>query len=358
MLAIASLLVSGCSWLGAYDRREKYLEAESIERVEIPATLDKPEFRDLMSIPEVEDSRGISGRKLEVGLPEALGGFGVDQIVIKKLGDSRWVFLDAPPATVWPKVKRFWEVNNFLVETADPRRGILETRWLVSEQGSTDEIFEDIKDGRSLAQEPEIRHKFRLRVEPGIRAGSSEIFIEHKQQLLGAPYRSVEVKWETGSDSPELEDKMLTSLAYYLGETINQRQSVSLLAGGIRGTRTELVPDDRKPVLKYMLPFNRAWATVGAALEDARIDVEDLDRSAAIYYVYYDDSQTNEPGFLSRLFSRDEENVAAGQQNRYLVHVESAAENEVHVTVQKDENTPADALVAERLLKIIKEYST
>ncbi|MBD3647035.1 MAG: outer membrane protein assembly factor BamC, partial [Pseudomonadales bacterium] len=193
---------------------------------------------------------------------------------------------------------------------------------------------------------------------PGIRAGRSEIYVEHRQQPLGAPYRSTQVEWESGSDNVELEDKILTSLAYYLGETINQRQSVSLLAGGIRETRTELIPDDREPVLKYLLPFNRAWATVGAALENARIDVEDLDRTAAIYYVYYDDSQANEPGFFGRLFSRDEKEIDPGQRNRYLVHVEPAAENEVYVTVQKDENTPADALVAERLLKIIKEYST
>ncbi len=174
---------------------------------------------------------------------------------------------------------------------------------------------------------------------------------------MGGPYRQHEVEWDSTSDNIELEDEVLTSLAYYLGETINQTQSVSLLAAGIQETRTELIPDDRLPVLKYKLPFNRAWATVGAALEDAKIKVEDLDRTSAIYYVNYDDSRAGGSGLFSGWFSDDDE-VKTGKANRYLVHVDSTREDEVQVTVRNGDRTPADALVAERLLKIIKEYST
>ncbi|MBT5702183.1 MAG: outer membrane protein assembly factor BamC, partial [Gammaproteobacteria bacterium] len=53
-------------------------------------------------------------------------------------------------------------------------------------------------------------------------------------------------------------------------------------------------------VLKYKLDFDRAWATVGAALEDARISVEDLDRTSAIYYVYYSSRHDPDPGFFSK----------------------------------------------------------
>lgn len=96
--AALTLSVAGCSWLGIGNNQDRYLEARSIEPVEVPERLDKPAFTDLMPIPEVTDSRGLAGKDMDVGLPEALGtAMGVDKIVIKKLGDDRWVFLDAPP---------------------------------------------------------------------------------------------------------------------------------------------------------------------------------------------------------------------------------------------------------------------
>lgn len=357
VLVIVTLFIGSCSWMG-FDRTEPYLEAKSISRVEIPERLDRPDFTDIMEVPEVSDPRGLKNRKLEVGLPEALGtGANVDKIVIKKLGDTRWVFLDMPPATVWPRVREFFESNNLSVESADPSRGILETQWLTAREGDADEMFEHMQEGVSWTGSGQtVQNKFRLTIEPGVRPNSSEIYIEHAEMPRGAPYRTDNVEWDSKSDKDEVEAKVLTELAHYLGETVNQRQSVSLLAGGLRANRAQLVPDEHKPVLKYKLPFNRAWATVGAALEDASISVEDLDRSSAIYYVVYDDSRVDTPGFLGRLFSGDEEKNKA--PDRYMLHLDAMPGDEVHVTVKKDQETFADALVAERLLQIIKEYST
>lgn len=359
MLA-AVLLLSACGW-NTYDRREKYLEAEVLEPVTIPESLDRPPFEAALEVPPVEDPRNIAGQKMEVGLPEALSTtFGVDYIVIRKLGDSRWVFVDTAPAIVWPKIRQFWQDSNMPLATADPSRGVMESEWLISAGGTPAEVFESIKSGMAWADEDaRMRHKFRLTVEPGIRAGSTEIYLEHKSLPLGSPVREDSVEWTGVSDDLELEGEMLTGLAYYLGERINQSPAVSLLANNIGGQRAELVPDRQKPVLKYKLRFDRAWATVGNALENAKIDVEDLDRNAANYYVYYDDSAVEKPGFFGRLFSDDEgERTAPGDENRYLVHLDSKDDEEVHVIVMKDKSTLADALVAERLLKIIKEYST
>ncbi|MDZ7687066.1 MAG: MBL fold metallo-hydrolase [Gammaproteobacteria bacterium] len=58
------------------------------------------------------------------------------------------------------------------------------------------------------------------------------------------------------------------------------------------------------------------WATVGNALENARIDVEDLDRNAATYYVYYDDAEVREPGFLRRLFTDGDDEHESGSTHR------------------------------------------
>jgi outer membrane protein assembly factor BamC len=133
------------------------------------------------------------------------------------------------------------------------------------------------------------------------------------------------------------------------------------MATGLQESKAELFPDIEKPILKYKLNFDRAWATVGNALENARVPVEDIDRTSANYYVYYTSDHQAEPGFFKRLFSKDEERQQ-GSGNRYTVHLVSEGE-EVHVTVLKEVDTEenvvlADSLIAEKLLKIIKEYST
>ena len=89
------------------------LETGTSAPTEIPGSLDKPPFNDQMPIPEVIDYRGLAGKEVELRLPDALSTtFGVEQIVIRRLGESRWVFLDLPTATIWPQVVLFWEENN------------------------------------------------------------------------------------------------------------------------------------------------------------------------------------------------------------------------------------------------------
>lgn len=355
VLSLVIFAIPACSWFGAGDARRR-LETGFSKPVEIPESLDKPNFVDVMHIPEVVDSRGLVGTDYKLGLPEALSTtFGVEQIVIKKLGDDRWIFLDLPPASIWPKVVQFWEVNKLLVDTADPGTGILTSQWLLARTGNAEEIFDSLKKGDVFANSTGVAsHKFRLRIEPGIRTGSTEIYLEHRTIAEGAPFRMDQLQWDDTSDNPELEGQVLTALAYYLGETVSHG-TISLLASGLQESRAELIPDREKPVLKYKLDFNRAWATVGAALDNARVSVEDLDRTSANYYVYYSTSHSPNPGFFRRLFTRDKKSEA-DLDNRYTVHLNSEGA-EVHVTVLKD-SVLAEALIAERLLKVIKEYST
>lgn len=341
-------VVSGCSWVESYDRNEIYLEAESAPRVVIPEGLDEPEFVDIMAIPAVNDSRGIAGQTADMGLPDALSTtFGIEQIVLRRLGEERWIFLDSPPAVIWPKIVQYWAANNIRAEVTNPRDGVLESVWVTGAGANAEQTLADITSGNSSAN---LQHKFRLIVEPGIRSGSTEVYLTQRQ-TSGQPGRP---NWQGDSDDGELENEMLTKLAFYLGETIND-PVISVVAIENRGTKAELIPDRVRPLLLYKLDFERAWATVGGALENARLEVEDLDRTSRIYYVYYDESDEREPGFLGRFFGDDEEAERLGK--RYLVQLDTRPDA-VQVSILKNESTPADAIIAERLLKIIKESST
>ncbi|MDC1368620.1 outer membrane protein assembly factor BamC, partial [Pseudomonadales bacterium] len=139
VITVSSLLISGCSWFGIENNSDDYLESDSIPRVTIPESLDTPAFTDALVIPVVNDARGLMGEKMTIGLPEPLStASGVEQIVIRKLGEERWIFIDTPPAAVWPKIRLFWEVNNMELQSADARRGVLESVWLASVAGEPD----------------------------------------------------------------------------------------------------------------------------------------------------------------------------------------------------------------------------
>jgi len=356
LLCLSTL--SSCVWFENFDRRDVYLHAETIPRVTIPSDLDKPEFSDALSIPNVIDSRNIAGEKLVLGLPQALSTtFGVEQIVLKKLGDTRWIFLDTPPASVWPKIKLFIEEKNLLIQSADPSKGIIESQWLTAMSGDASEKYESIVSGDAWADSlATTQHKFKFTIEAGIRSGSSEVYLEQKQVPLNSPVRRDTANWSGVSDDLDLENEMLRKLAFYLGEHINTAV-VSIGAIALRNDKTELIPDAVKPILIYRLPYNRVWATVGDAFENIGIPVEDLNRDAGKYYVNFEENIVDEPGFLARILFRKKKQIVASDQNRYLVKLDSV-EDQVQVTILKDESTPADASVAERLLKIIKESSS
>lgn len=351
------LLTSGCSWFGVSDEQQRLQDGAS-RPVEIPEGLDQPPFQDLMPIPDVVDYRGLSGQPLEVGLPQPLStSFGVEQIVIRKLGDERWVFLDLPTATIWPQVVLFWEENNLPIARQDPRLGILESEWIGGDLGNPDEIYESLKSRRVVGAR---QYKFRVRIEPGVRNGSSELYVQQIERPFGSEENPA---WPDGSQNPELEGKVLSEMAYFLGDRMAQGPSVSLLAAGLQESKATLETTDTGLVLTYRLNFDRAWATVGDALENARVNVEDLDRTAAKYFVYYDARHDPDPGFLKRLFSfggDDKDDAPSG--HRYTIQLASEGEQNIKVTVALGDQTglteTEDLILRERLLKLIREYST
>lgn len=368
-VVLSTLLISSCSWMGL-DRyfgvsdEQTRLETESSAPTRIPEGMDEPAFVDLMPIPDVEDYRGLAGKPIEVGLPQALStSFGVEQIVIRRLGDERWVFLDLPTATIWPQVVQFWEDNHLPVAQLDPRNGVLESEWLLGGSGNPDEIFDSMTDGSAWeTRDDAMQYKFRVRVEPGVRTGSSELFVEQQQRALG---QRLEGDWTGVSANPELEGKMLSAMAYYLGDRMAEGPKVSLLAAGLQESKASLVTQAEGLVLIYRLDFNRAWATVGSALEDARVNVEDLDRTRSVYYVTYSSQHSPEPGFFGRLFGRDgaedKNRIEADPDQRFQVRLEDAGE-EVLVRIALDDTSMPDSteslILRERLLKLIREYST
>src|SRR5690606_10929550 len=94
-------------------------------------------------------------------------------------------------------------------------------------------------------------------------------------------------------------------------------------------------------------------AAVGQALASADIRVDDLDRSAGVYYVKPQQSaRQDKPGFFDRLFGRGMAEADAQQRTQVRL---SPGGNRCQVTVEDSITTSTDSHEARALLSRILE---
>ncbi|ESJ24123.1 hypothetical protein B551_0206190, partial [Cupriavidus sp. HPC(L)] len=103
-------------------------------------------------------------------------------------------------------------------------------------------------------------------------------------------------------------------------------------------------------------PFDRAWRSVGLALDRVNFTVEDRDRGQGLYYVRYVDTRdtvNDNRGFFSKLFTRSGGD-AARQAKKYRVALKGSGSGTT-VTVLNDAGQPESTEIAKRILTLLDE---
>lgn len=312
IVLIASQLPA-CSWLfgddGYFrDRKNDYLEEQILPGLEVPDDLSKYEQDELFLIPDVRNN-DLPADDFEVPRPAPLLNAGTGNTVrIQKLGSDRWLLIDIPPSHLWQRVKNFLVENRIPLTREDAPQGLLETTWL-------QRVAEDA---------PKARERYMYRIDQGVQRNSSEVHIL-QYELPSAADLPTQHDWPEQSANDEREEWMVRQLAEYLANT-DGSASVSLLAQGIgSASKVSLGRDEHgTPTITLELPFDRAWASIGQALNKAEFNVADLDRSKGLYYVSYQPELDKEkPGFFGRLFGKRSEE---GDAEDYLLTVKSKGE--------------------------------
>ena len=222
-----------------------------------------------------------------------------------KLGEIRWLYVEALPSSVWPLMKDFWASSNFGLSYEDPNTGIFESAELLVSSKKT---------------------KLQMKIEHGIRQASSEIFLSH---LI----KDDDNNWVRVNMEDNLEDSVLRTALEFLSEAPSSG-GTSLVALNLNvGQKAVLKQsEDGSNFIEMNLEFPRAWAVVDRALKEAMITVNDLDRTEGVFFVTF--AQEEEQGFAKRLFKRDR-NVSNPDfkiyikeldQNKCTVTVDSASE--------------------------------
>ncbi|TFH72434.1 outer membrane protein assembly factor BamC [Gammaproteobacteria bacterium LSUCC0112] len=291
--------MSACSWLGIggedgwlRDREGEYLEARIMPPMQIPPGLDSFTIDELYHIPELPP--GDRAIYVTPPAPKPIDTRIREGVVVQRFGDRAWIVIGATAGQVWPTLRDYWSAEDVAIVMENPVQGVLETAWLP-------------QSGTNL------RHKYRVQLEPGLHAGNSEIYVRHISDTGESP-ESMPISWPAESQNLERETAILASISLYLADRtdIYRASSVSMLAGSIelQGKARLIDAGPNNTQIELRLDFERAWSQMTQAINNANIEIVDSAREERRINVAFTGTENQEdPGFFGRLFGRGNDEV-------------------------------------------------
>ncbi len=282
-------------------------------------------------------------------------------VQVMRDGQDRWLVVKGSPEQVWDRIVDFWQENGILLDEMDPQAGVMQTAWLENRADiPNDPITDFIRSVFEGAYGAATRDRFRVRIEPGERPGTTEVYLTHfgMEQDFATSAGSADeeqIFWKIRPRDPGLEAAMLRKLLVYLGYAEEEARSRLAQAREYQGVRSRLDTGGGRLALIVDAPFSRAWRLVGLALDRVGFVVEDRNRSTGTYYVRYRDptAGSEKGGWLSRLaFWKDDK--PAEEDRLYLVRVESEGEGS-RVTIHDEEGRLLAGDTARRILTMVQE---
>ncbi|NWB45895.1 outer membrane protein assembly factor BamC [Pseudomonas gingeri] len=355
-LALIISSTSGCAWLwgpeGYFrDRGSDYLDSKQIPAMQLPADVSTSKRLDpLLPIPHnVADDTAKGPFEVPRPLPLQVAASASDYS-LQKSGDSHWVMAQHTPAEVWPVALQFFQDNGFRIDAQRPQTGEFTTAWQRSSELSA------AMGKRLAAGDNETR--VRVRIEPGVQRNTSEVYVVSAQRPAGS---TANVDFTAHSVNLGVDSALVDEMLSSMSRSAEKGGSVSLLAARDFDTpsRVSLSQDGSgNPVLNVGEDLDRAWSSVGRALEQGEWRVEDINRTLGLYYINLAEKaekKNDEPGFFARMFgSKPSKEEIETRAVRYQVRLSKVGDN-VQVTVEKDINTVAPADVARRVLGVIQD---
>jgi outer membrane protein assembly factor BamC len=377
------LLLSGCGSTKKQldqvlpDRRVEYKRArEAEENLELPPDLAGASFNDALDIPGVGGTTTYSAYSGERAARRQIAGSGevlpeVAGVSLERTGNQRWLKIDAPPQTVWPRVVSFWRQQGILLTEQDPAIGVMQTDWLENRAEIRKDFVTNVM--RKVAgglYETSTRDQYRVRIDAGPGRGTSEVYLTHRameerlvRNTVGEGATTV---WEPAPSDPGKEAEMLRRLMLYLGVSDSSANRMLAAGGGSAtvgaagagsgsGSGARLVSAGGGSELVIPEEFRQAWRKTGLALDRSGFAVEDRDRSAGVFFVRYNDpSKRGEKKGLMSKMAFWKSGDAPDSAKTYQIRVEGD-DNESRVTVRDSAGQRDNSATAEQILRLLKD---
>jgi outer membrane protein assembly factor BamC len=369
ILLVPILLLNACSSASVEeylpDQRLAYKkQREAADNLEIPPDLTSGDFDDALDVPALGGSATYSEYMGERTQRRRIAASGdvlpdVKDVNLVREGDRRWLEIGSLPRDVWPRVISFWREQGILLTQQDPTTGVMKTDWLENRAEIRRDLVTDmmrkVVDGLYATS---TRDQYRVRIEPGIKPGTTDLYLTHRgmeERLVSNTVgEGATTVWEPAGSDPEKEAAMLRRLMVYLGVTEQRAdRAVGSQRAAAPNARVVTAPGGT-PALMIDDDFRRSWRTTGVALDRVGFAVEDRDRTQGIYYVRYDDPSKGQEkkGWMSKLafWSNDEVDTVS----QYQVKLTSEGQ-QTRVEVLDKTGRRDDSATAQRILTLLAE---
>ncbi|RKZ39435.1 MAG: hypothetical protein DRQ49_04710 [Gammaproteobacteria bacterium] len=349
------IVIGGCGTTSS--SQAEYKKSTTVPPLEVPPDLiGSTSIDEHKVMPDVSESTTFSNysRTRSHGLSSQSSKVKVlplsETVQIKHDGNIRWLLLQTEPAIFWPKVKQFWLKNGFTLKIENAAIGIMETEWSENRADIPQEgIRKYLGKALSMLYSAPTRDKFRVRLERGHIAGTTELYITHRGAEEVA--RGNNFTWQNRPSEPELEAEMLNRLMVFIG--VEKEQAETLLAKTEKKeptSRAHLIHKKEGQVdLMVQEDFARTWRRTGLALDHLGFTLEDRNRSSGLYLIRYIDPD-KEKGFFARIFGGKKEKD--NQVYRINLLDESST---TRIVVLNNQGKISSNKTAERILTLLHE---
>ncbi len=167
------VVLSSCSSDG--EERPEYLDSTSVQGLEVPPTLTRPNNHDELEIPQ-PTAKALALLKEREDIEGSVAPL-FKGVELKSDQGLYWLLIDEDADVLWPKLKDFWANEGIEIERDEPLLGFMETTWIKEYQKTRDAGFYS----RMLSSfSPDVLDKFRMRVERVKGQKQTRLYISHR----------------------------------------------------------------------------------------------------------------------------------------------------------------------------------
>lgn len=312
-LSLVVLWVAGCSSKGT----DFYKHQPSLQSLEVPPDLTLLDVNSGFEIPQIAEAET---RKVSLAN-------GAD-VKLNKDGRLRWLTIKAEPQDLWGETKDFWVAYKVDLNWESLKLGVMETRWISSYESD-------------FAQD-----RFRIRLEPGVNKGETDLFISHRGRQEELIDGELFEGWVKNFNDPELEIEVMGELLSYFGLSTDRKEAI-IDDAKEKPDLAELNLEANIPYLRLNEPYNRSWKFIAQAVNRMDDIVTQRDKKAGWMDVRLsEDGATSDftPGFA--LSSQEREILRLGLKGDGTATT---------VTVLTDEGQPDRSELAQKYLRNLQD---
>jgi len=267
-MGLVSFFIVGCSSDG--DERPQYLDANSVQALEIPPKLTTPDTQGALRLPEPSDKARMGETRAGESsvIAPVFTGFELKN-------DSRlyWLEIEMPVAEVWATLPGFLSAEGIKVDRVEPILGFIDTSWMSEYQVTYNS---EESSGWFSGFSPDYKDRFRIRIEAGQRKNMTRMFITHRGLQISVANDITE--WVQRDSEPFLEREIM--YRYVLFSGINKTGATELLASYNSYQPRINKVDDTASEFDVKGDAENVWMRLQVAIDRLGVDIVKSDKES------------------------------------------------------------------------------